>query len=75
MIVPKYIQDKMHRAASHFQAGAAIMDEVNAYFAKHGLDPEKMRVGDGYSLEEIEYGNDVTDAVCSSLEYREEDFR
>ena len=58
MIVPKYIEDKMRRAHRHFQAGSALMDDVNEWLEVHGFDELELRNGDGMSLEEIEYGTE-----------------
>lgn len=56
MKVPKCIENKMRRAHRHFQAGSALMDDVNEWFEAHGFDALELRNGDGMSLEEIEYG-------------------
>ena len=68
MRVPKYIREKMHRIAALHQVAAADMRIVEAWLEKQGYDTEALRSGDGYSLEELEYGNDVTDKFCASLE-------
>lgn len=65
-IVPKYIEDKMRRALRHFQAGSDLMCDVNEWLEARGFDMEKLRDGDGMSLEEIEYGSE--DAVDHFLE-------
>lgn len=58
MKVPKYIENKMRRAHRHFQAGSALMDDVNEWLEAHGFDILELRNGDGMSLEEIEYGSE-----------------
>jgi hypothetical protein len=68
MKVPKYIKRKMHSAANHFSIGGLLMREVDQWFDKQGFDVDQLRSGDGVSLEEIEYGNDITDAFCERLE-------
>ena len=68
MKVPSSIQNKMHMACKHFAKGAAIMDEVNQWFDDQGIDQEIIRSGNGVSLEEIEYGNDITDEFCEWFE-------
>jgi len=64
MKVPSEIKRKMYSAANHYQKGAAIMREIEEWFESHGIDPDDLRSGDGRSLEEIEYGNDVVDKFC-----------
>lgn len=66
MIVPKYIEDKMRRAHRHFQAGIALMFDVNEWFDTRGYDVNELRDGDGNSMEEIEYG--AENAVDNFLE-------
>lgn len=56
MTVPKYIEDKMRRALRHYQAANALMESVNEWLECRGYSMEKLRDGDGRSLEEIEYG-------------------
>lgn len=68
MKVPKYIRNRMHRAARLSKAMETEMRIVDGWFGDHGFDIEKLRNGDGASLEEIEYGNDVTDVFCEKVE-------
>lgn len=68
MNVPKYIVEDMRRAARHFQSGSEIMRRVDAWFEANGFDMDELRCGDGASLEEIEYGNDVTDLIIKRVE-------
>lgn len=68
MRVPKHIRQKMRRVASLTYDAAVTMKEIEAWLISKGIDPESVRDGDGYSLEELEYGNDVTDELCERLE-------
>ena len=68
MVVPKYIKQKMHKIAELNQTANALMDDVEEWLKKHGIDTEAFRSGDGHSLEELEYGNDVTDILCYRIE-------
>lgn len=68
--VPKYIKDKMHRIAKMQKALALETKEIEEWLNEHGLDSEEFRNGDGNSLEEIDYGNDVTDIIVERIEER-----
>lgn len=68
MKVPKYIRQKMHIAARHAALMAKEMRDVDAWFEAQGFDVDLLRRGNGYSLEEIEYGNDVTEVFCNDIE-------
>lgn len=72
MKIPKYVIDDMHRAAHHFAAGGEIMSRVDYWFETNGFNMEQLRNGDGRSLEELEYGNDVTDLIIQKLKEAEE---
>ena len=61
MRIPKGIQAKMHRAATMYAKAAKVMEEIDEYLQAKGAPPEVYRTGNGVSLEELEYGNDVTD--------------
>lgn len=67
MKVPKYIQARMHKAAEYAQKCSYEMRIVDAWFEDKGYDPDILRSGDGYSLEELEYGNDITDVFCADF--------
>lgn len=73
MKIPKHIKNKMKSAARHYQIGSSLMQEINDWFEKNGYPPEQIRTGDGYSLEEIEYGNDMVDIFCVRFEEGEFD--
>lgn len=68
MKVPKYIQARMHKAAAYAQKMNDEMRIVDAWFERNGYDSDVLRSGDGYSLEELEYGNDITDVFCEEFE-------
>ncbi len=72
MKIPQYIVADMHRAARHFQGGAEIMRRVDEWFISNGYDIDELRCGDGLGLEEIEYGNDITDSLIEKLEGKNE---
>lgn len=68
MKIPKHIKDKMHRIADLHRKAAELSREVDAWFIDHGFDMDDLRCGDGFSLEELDYGNDVTDILCARIE-------
>lgn len=65
MKIPKYIQNKMHSAAAMYAHASETMKEIDDYLLSKGISPDVYRSGNGISLEEIEYGNDVTDAFVA----------
>ena len=68
MKIPKYIRKKMHRAAALHREASILAGQVDEWLESYGYRPEELRCGDGLSLEELDYGNDVTDAFCARLE-------
>lgn len=68
MVIPNYIRSKMHLCASHARQAAKYNLEVVNWLTKYGIDVESISCGDGYSFEELMYGNDVTDELCARLE-------
>lgn len=68
MRIPKYIKTKMHRIAELQTQSAILMKEVEEYLTQNGYDIETIRDGSGCSLEELDYGNDVTEELCKRLE-------
>jgi hypothetical protein len=68
MIVPEIIKNKMHRVAKLNYKAAVISREVDNYFIEQGFEIEDLRSGNGVSLEELDLGNDVTDAFCEWFE-------
>ena len=68
MKIPKHIRDKMHKLANLHYKAAELGMEIDSWFIAHGFDIEELRDGSGDSLEELDYGNDVTDAFCERVE-------
>lgn len=74
MKVPKYIQDKMHRVAIIQRQSDALMYEIEEWLLRNGVTKEDLdnggylRCGDGISLEELEYGEDITELLVEKLE-------
>lgn len=68
MRVPNYIRTKMHLCASHAAQTAKYDAEICIWLEQHGIDVESISTGDGFSFEELLYGNDVTDALCKRIE-------
>lgn len=74
MKVPKYIQDKMHRVAALNRQSDQLMWEIEQWLLHNGAKEDDMenggylRCGDGVSLEELEYGVDITELLVEKLE-------
>ena len=68
MKIPKYIKTKMHKVASLHAEAFGIMREIEEYLINHGISIDAIRDGRGDSLEELEYGNDITDELCERIE-------
>ena len=68
MKVSKEIQRKMHKIAKLSKEIQELSSEVDQYFISKGYDIGKLRCGNGRSLEELEYGNDITDEFCKDAE-------
>ena len=68
MKVSKEIQKKMHRLAQLTRQSAVLCAEINDYFESKGYDIDELRRGDGESLDELDYGNDITDAFVAKME-------
>lgn len=68
MKVPKYIKEKMHKIAEFQRKASDLSLEVDNWFIEHGFNMEDLRCGAGISLEELDYGNDVTDILCERIE-------
>lgn len=69
--VPEYIKRKMHTVARLERKSSEIMDEIESWLAKNGIDAsvdDGLRCGDGIGLDELEYGNDCTDKLCEIIE-------
>lgn len=68
MKVPEYIRRKMHRAAQLHAEASKLTKQIDEWFESRGYVAEDLRCGDGFSLEELDYGNDVTDILCDRIE-------
>lgn len=68
MKVPEYIRRKMHRVAKLQAEAAKLTSQVDEWLESRGYAAENLRCGDGYGLEELDYGNDVTDTICERIE-------
>lgn len=68
MKVSKEIQKKMHKIAEYANKAKELSEEVDQYFIDKGFNIEELRCGNGESLEELEYGNDITDKFCKHAE-------
>lgn len=69
--VPEYIKRKMHTIAQLERRSSRIMDEIENWLIKNGVDvsvDDGLRYGDGIGLDELEYGNDCTDKLCEIIE-------
>lgn len=74
MKVPKYIQDKMRRVAALERQAGNLMFEIEEWLYRNGVTKEDLdnggylRCGDGISLVELEYGEDITELLVEKLE-------
>lgn len=68
MKVPKHIRCKMHRMAELQSKAATLSREIDGWLIRNGFEIEELRNGDGCSLEELDYGNDITDKFCDRIE-------
>ena len=66
--VSKEIQNKMHKLAK-LTAQASLLDrEINEYFENKGYNIDELRSGDGKTLDELNYGNDITNIFVEEFE-------
>lgn len=68
MKVPKEIQNKMHRLAKLTAQASSLDREINNYFESECYDIDELRCGDGTTLDELDYGNDITDTFVKDFE-------
>lgn len=68
--VPQYIRDKMHQIAALETKKDKLAREVETWLTAKGFDTSEhgLRDGCGCGLDELDYGNDVTDALCERIE-------
>lgn len=68
MRISKNIQEKMHKLAQLTSHAAVLDKEINDYFESKGYDIDGLRSGDGTTLDELNYGNDVTEIFVNDFE-------
>lgn len=68
MRISKNIQEKMHKLAQLTSQAAVLDKEINDYFESKGYDIDGLRSGDGTTLDELNYGNDVTEIFVNDFE-------
>ncbi len=72
--VPNDIRDKMHRLASLSAIREELLSDINDFFYQHISKTSGGRFfvtshsGNEVSLEDLEYGKDITDVFCKILE-------
>lgn len=70
--IPKHIRMKMNLITKYSNLMKYYSEQVNDWLNEKGFSDDYLRSGDGCSLEELEYGNDITESLCNKLE---EDYR
>ena len=68
MKVPKYIKNRMRRVAANALIVDFYMREIEEWLEANGFNVEELRDGSGCSLEELEYGIDITEELCERIE-------
>ena len=68
MRISKDIQGKMHKLAQLSSQAAMLDREINNYFESKGYDVDELRSGDGTTLDELDYGNDITATFVKDFE-------
>lgn len=68
MKIPKHIKCKMHRLARIYNDANKISLELTLYFEDKGFDVDDLWQGTNVCLEQLEYGNDITEEFCKSIE-------
>lgn len=64
----------MHRLAKLSAEASRLSGEIDGWFTEHGYNVDEatsgdsLRSGSGLSLEELEYGNDITDEFCEAFQ-------
>lgn len=71
--VPIPIKEKMHKLAKLSKEAKELDNEISEWFHSKGFNEDALRCGNGTSLEELLYGNDVTDEFCKRIESGEFD--
>lgn len=68
MKIPEHIKNKMHTIARIGKESTKLMSEVEDFLESKGYDSNYLYECGGYSLRELEFGNDITDELCKDLE-------
>lgn len=68
MRIFKDIQGKMHKLAQLTSQADMLDREINNYFESKGYDVDELRSGDGTTLDELDYGNDITATFVKDFE-------
>lgn len=68
MRISKDIQGKMHKLARLTSQATMLDREINYYFESKGYDIDELRSGDGTTLDELNYGNDITNTFVNDFE-------
>lgn len=68
MRISKDIQRKMHKLAKLTSQASMLDREINDYFESKGYDIDELHSGDGTTLEELNYGNDITNTFVNDFE-------
>ena len=68
MRISKNIQEKMHKLAQLTSQAAVLDREINDYFESKGYNIDELRSGDGTTLDELNYGKDVTEIFVNNFE-------
>lgn len=71
--VPLYIQKQMHKVAKLHNEARELTENIEKWLESKGVDyvsvgQGSLRSGDGQGLDELDYGNDVTDEIVERLE-------
>ena len=72
MKVPEYIKKEMHRVAHNAFLVNYHMRKIEDWLEKNGIDTffdeGGLRDGSGCGLEDLEYGEDITEELCERIE-------
>lgn len=74
MKVSKKIQKKMHKLADLNNQAKRLSREIDEYFENKGFEIEVLRNDNGISLDELDYGNDITEEFCNAIENGDWDY-
>lgn len=68
MKIPKHIINKMHKLAKLNSESMKLSHEIDNWFMENGFNIESLRSGTGRTLDELDYGNDITDEFIEELQ-------